>query len=480
MKRQNVMRFSSNDFRALKEHLHASGDNESLAYALCSKAQGPECDIYICNRLIAPDTDDLRNQSGSSIEPSRECQAIAYGLAYDLGLFVVDVHTHPFSKNARFSSIDDHHGTQNAKYITKNFPEGSTMGMLVLGQGFDNFEARMWDSKKNCFEPANRLEILGAPTEIFTNQHKATVKTDDPYARHRIIPGWKQGRLEELKVGLVGLGGNGAEIFKSLVALGIGKNGWIVACDPDKVEASNLPRISYAFPEDVGKFKTEIAQAYARRKAPELNVYCYPEGIESDQMQEKAKEANIIIGAVDNDGARKSHNSLAARYMIPHIDLGTEIIPGDSGYDAIGQVHIFVPGKTGCLMCSGAIDPSDAALDTMSEEDRAQYQSVGYIRGTTETPTPSVLHLNGVVSHLAISQLLRLVFDEDFYGREYLHYDRQKCILLAASAVRDDNCPVCGKDGYLCAGDEDTENILEDLSDLQDSKAFDQIQSVKQ
>ena len=129
MKKQNVIRFSSNDFKTLKEHLRASGDKENFAYALCSKAQGRECDIYICNRLIIPDADDLRNQSCSSIEPSQECQAIACGLAYELGLFVVDIHTHPFSKKARFSAIDDHHGAQNAKYITENFPDGSTMGM---------------------------------------------------------------------------------------------------------------------------------------------------------------------------------------------------------------------------------------------------------------------------------------------------------------------------------------------------------------
>lgn len=456
MRKQNVIRFGSNDFKALKEHLHASGDNESFAYALCSKAQGTECDIYICNRLIAPDADDLRNQSSASIEPTQECQAIAYGLAYELGLFVVDIHTHPFSKNAHFSSIDDHHGAQNAKYITENFPDGSTMGMLVLGKGFDNFEARIWNSENNCFDPVNRLEVLGAATDILTNQDRTIVQADDPYARHLLIPGWKQGLLENLKVSLGGVGGNGALIFESLLALGVGKYGWVMACDPDEVEASNLPRIPYAFPKDVGKFKSEVAQDYANRKAPDLNVYCYPEGIESSEMQEKIKESNVIIGAVDNDGARKFLNSLAARYMIPYIDLGTEIIPDASGYEAVGQVHIFVPGKTGCLICSGAIDPSEAALDTMSDEDKAQYESVGYIRGTAETPTPSVLHLNGVVSHLAISQLLRLVFNENFNGKEYLHYDRQNCSLLVASAVRDDNCPVCGKDGYLGAGDENT------------------------
>ena len=93
-------------------------------------------------------------------------------------------------------------------------------------------------------------------------------------------------------------------------------------------------------------------------------------------MQDLIKEANIIIGAIDNDGARLILNGLAARYMIPYLDLGTEIIPDGSKYEAIGQVQTFIPGKTGCLVCSGAIDPSEEALDTMSEEDNAQYEQV--------------------------------------------------------------------------------------------------------
>jgi molybdopterin/thiamine biosynthesis adenylyltransferase len=468
------MRFSSKDFQSQREHLAASGDDESFAYALCSKAEGSECDIYICKLLILPGADDLKNQSHASVEPTQEFLAIVYGLAHDLGLIVIDIHTHPFSTNACFSSIDDHHGIRNAKYISENFPEGSTMGMLVLGQGLDNFEARMWNNEGDCFEPANRLEILGSPTNILTNPSQSRIEPDDTYARHRIIPGWQQGLLEKLNVFVCGLGGNGSLVFAGCVSLGIGTKGWLRACDPDKVEDSNLPRIPYAYPDDVGKSKAGIAQIYAKRKAPDCNISCYEDSIESDLMQSLIKEANIIFGAIDNDGARSQLNGLAARHMISYIDLGTEIIPEGSAYEAIGQVQVFLPGKTGCLVCSGAIDPSGAALDMMTDEENAQYENVGYVRGTSETPTPSVMHLNGVISHLAISQLLRLIFDDGIGGKEYLHYNRQNANLLAASVMRNDDCPVCGTQGYLGAGDEN-ERILEDLSDLQDSKAFEQL-----
>ncbi|HEW78742.1 MAG TPA: ThiF family adenylyltransferase [Phycisphaerales bacterium] len=477
MKKNNIIRFTTEDFNVLTNHLAKSGEDESFIFSLFSKAQSEDCTIYICKQLLLPDGNELKNQSCVSIEPDQKYQAIAYGLAYDQGLSIFDTHTHPFSSNARFSSIDDSYGIQNAKYIATNFPEKTTMGMIVFGSGFDNFEARIWNRDMGQFEPVNRIEVLGSPTKILTgNKKPVPLKADDPYARHRIIPGWEQGLLENLKVFVCGLGGNGALIFDSLLALGIGsRDGWIKACDPDILETSNLPRIPYAYPEEVGTPKAEIAQLHADNRTPELNVSCYDESIEDEKMQNLIKEANIIIGAIDNDGARLILNGLAARYVIPYLDLGTEIIPDGSRYEAIGQVQTFIPGKTGCLVCSGAIDPSEAALDTMSEEDNAQYEQAGYVRGTNETPTPSVLHLNGVTSHLAISQLIRLIFDDGHKGKEYLHYNSQDAKMFTAAVARNDDCPVCGLQGYLGAGDEDAQSMLECLNDLQDSEAFNQI-----
>lgn len=236
----------------------------------------------------------------------------------------------------------------------------------------------------------------------------------------------------------------------------------------------NLPRIPYAYPSEVGMSKAELAQLQADNKAPELNVCCYNKGLEDPEIENIIKEANIIFGAIDNDGARMVLNSLAARYSIPYIDLGTEIIPEGFCYEAIGQVHVFIPGKTACLTCTGAIDPSKAALDSMSKEDNIEYERAGYVRGTDQTPTPSVLHLNGVISHLAISQFLKMIFADNFNSKDYLRYDRQKSSLIAASSVQDDQCPVCGMKGYIGDGDED-KSVLESLADLKDKSVFENV-----
>lgn len=455
MDKKNILRFCQGDFAVIKKHFQAAGNKESQVFALFSQAVSRRCNIYICNKLIIPDANELRNQTSASVEPSKRLQAIAYGLAYETGSSVGDLHTHPFTKNPHFSSVDDHHGQKNAKYLAQYLPDEASMIMVVFGKDLKDFECRVWDRERSFFEPVDRLEILGSPIQILEAKTQLNIIGEDPYARHRIIPGWEQGRLEALKVFIAGLGGNGSLIWQHLVGLGIGRNsGWLRACDPDVLEPSNLPRIPYAYPKDIGRSKAAIANSYAHRKSPGIRAFCYQESLENDKMQRIVAEANVIIGAVDNDGARKIFNRLSTRYMIPLLDIRSEIIPDESSYEAVGQVQIVIPGRTGCLMCTGTVDPSEAALDLLSEDQQQARSNIGYVRGTSETPTPSVIHVNGVASDLGTSQLLRLVFDEELCGKEFLHYDRQKCQLVPASVPSNPDCPVCGTKGYLGAGDE--------------------------
>lgn len=466
MKRKNTIRYRRAAFDQLRALFEEAGDLESQSFTLFSRASGPGFRVFIGNKHILPGPDDLEEQSGGSVQPTKTLQAVAYGLAFETGLSAGDEHTHPFSESPHFSSIDDSHGRKNAIELSKDLPEPATMLMVVFGRGLRNFEARVWNRQEERFEPIERLEILGSPIDIVDYSTPGVAADDDPYARHRIIPGWKQGLLERLKVLVVGLGGNGALVWQSLLSLGVGSNGgWLKACDPDHLEVSNLPRIPYAYPKDIGESKAAIAQRYARRKMPGTTVACYQQGIEAEQMQNMAKEANVIFGCLDNDGARKILNSAALRYGVPYVDTASEIIPEDGQYHAMAQVQTLIPGQTGCLLCSGAIDPSTAALDLISEDDARTRALVGYVRGTSETPTPSVLHLNGVISNLAISQFLRIVFGENAVKSAYIHYDRQAHKLLSASVPSNADCPACGLKGYLGAGDGNREEQMPEFGD---------------
>jgi len=451
--RNIIFRLNRAMFNQLTGDFVKAGNLESQAFWLCSKASTQFTDIYLPQIQILPDQNELQNQSGLGTETTQHFQASVYSLAYRLRLHVFDIHTHPFSLHPQFSMIDDCQGQENVHYFTQKFPPEQTMGMVVFGQNLKDFEARIWNRQDKHFDSIDSVEILGSPIEILTKTKQEIISDGDLYARHSIIPGWDQNLLEDLKVFVCGLGGNGSLVFQILINLGIGKKGWLIACDPDVIETSNIPRIPFAQHKHVGLPKALLAKSYAKYKNPTLNVHCYQTGIENKKLQKYIKEAHVFLGCVDKDGPRQILNSMAARYYVPYIDLGTEIIRNQSSYESAGQIRTFIPGQSGCLMCSGIIDPSEAALDQISWKRHVQRRNLGYIRGTNETPNPSVMHLNGITSHLAASHLLYMVFGAAIQGKDFIHYGQNKYQLLCAAMNSELDCPVCGIDGKIGIGD---------------------------
>jgi len=443
-----IFRISRNEFEALKTIFEEAGENETQAFVLCTRAESKNETIFIAKNFIFPGQNDFEEKSPVSIVPTAEFQASAYGLGYDLGLSVFDVHTHPFFGKACLSPTDYRHGKKNAKSVSDIYPSGNVMGMVVFNRSMDSFEGVVWNQEKNDFDYVDNLEILGSPIQILPEPENH--RKDETYARHRIIPGWNQNTLGQLKVIVAGLGGNGALVFQSLLCLGVGENGgWIQACDSDVVEESNLSRIPYAESSDVGKSKAVVAEQYALKKC--ISVHCHEQKAEG--LEDIAKEAHILIGAVDSEGCRKFLNSISNRYLIPYIDISTEIIPDGDQYKSLGQVHAGIPGQTGCLMCSGLIDVSEAAMDHLTEEQNAERKKAGYVRETNETPTPSVIHLNGIACNLAIAKMIDLIFGKT-PENGFLNYCQNDYSLLAASDKPNPDCPVCGRNGYLGDGDE--------------------------
>jgi len=453
--RDTVLRIRQVDFVRIRGTLLANPRVEHQMFCLFSLTRTRRQDILLLKMLLFPERRDLSAQSAASVAPTAEFQALAYGLGHDLELAIIDLHTHPWCRSPRLSHIDMTHGTRNARYVAKHLGRRTTMGMVVFGRDMRGFQGLVWNRTRDRFEPIRRIEVLGSPTEILGAKRRRPGRKEARFARHHLIPGWDQARLAGLKVFLAGLGGNGSLLLQALLAIGVGTGGRrLMACDPDMVEESNLPRIPFAVPTDVGESKADVARAYAHVKAPDAHVESFRQAVQDPAMMAMAKGAHVLIGAVDADGPRKILNSLSARHLIPYIDVSSEIIPNQAGCESAGQVRVVVPGETACLMCSGAIDPTEAALDLLSEEEQAERAHHGYVRGTDRTPTPSVLHLNGVASHLAVSQLLRLVFDGGIERSAFLHYDREACQLIGATAPPDPDCPVCGRHGYLGAGDE--------------------------
>ena len=73
--------------------------------------------------------------------------------------------------------------------------------------------------------------------------------------------------------------------------------------------------------------------------------------------------------------------------------------------------------------------------------------------GPKDSATPSVANLNGMTVQFAISQFLALVNGGSFAGWDYLHFDQFTGRTIPAATTWQDDCPLCGQQGSLVAGD---------------------------
>ena len=105
---------------------------------------------------------------------------------------------------------------------------------------------------------------------------------------------------------------------------------------------------------------------------------------------------------VDRLQVRDDLNRLCKRYLIPLVDVGLEIVPGEAPTREVtaiaGRVSKVQPDGP-CLRCQGVVD--DARL----ERERGG-RPAGYA-GDPRLPDPAVVTLNGIVASIAATEVLR-------------------------------------------------------------------------
>jgi hypothetical protein len=132
---------------------------------------------------------------------------------------------------------------------------------------------------------------------------------------------------------------------------------------------------------------------------------------------EALKEADVIVGCLDNLHARLDLQDLTWRFLIPYVDIGVSIRSVEDTRDngprvAIGgNVITLVPGGF-CLWCCGFLSEEKLALERVGPN-RSYFQNR---RGEAQ-----VVSLNGIVASQAVSEVLQLL--TGFAGSGIRHAD---------------------------------------------------------
>lgn len=197
--------------------------------------------------------------------------------------------------------------------------------------------------------------------------------------------------LEELRIGIVGLGGGGSHIVQQLAHIGVGN---LFVFDFDRVEDTNLNRLVGGTDADVeaGTLKTEVAKRLALNINSSINITAF-----DSPWQENAtalRHCDIIFGCVDRFSERRDLETAARRYLTPYIDIGMDVHELEGHFVIAGQVVLSMPGQP-CMKCLGLLTEDALAAEA------GQYGAAG--------PRPQVIWPNGVLASLAVGVFMQLV-----------------------------------------------------------------------
>lgn len=242
---------------------------------------------------------------------------------------------------------------------------------------------------------------------------------DPRFARHRLIPGWRQARLRAARVVVVGVGALGNEVSRILAMAGVGS---FILCDPDGVERSNLSRTVLFRDADVGGLKAEAAAAALAQLAPGVEVDPRPLPLVRGVGLGELRDASLVLGCLDSRAARLELAGRCNLVGAPAIDGGT--------HPWGGEVRLALEPGGPCYGC------------TLSAEERATADQPWSCLDDVETPpegaaAPSSALVGAWMAQLAVRFLMALEVPAGA-----LTVDAERGITSRVALERDPDCPL--------------------------------------
>ncbi|TAL07005.1 MAG: hypothetical protein EPO07_00965, partial [Verrucomicrobia bacterium] len=305
---------------------------------------------------------------------------------------VIFVHTHPFSLN-KFSAIDDAGESELAVFLNQRVPEVAHAALLLTPEASI---ARELGTKKP-------LRVVGVGERILYGDTPVRNGVNIRYDRQiRTFGVAGQKILESIRVGIVGVGGTGSSVLQQLVHLGVRD---LVLIDPDTIEETNLNRLFGAKPQDVGKFKVIVAEAWAKKINPAAKIEAKRDSTLKASVARSLADVDFVFCCTDSHGSRAILNQFAYQYLVPTIDMGVVIAaPAGKVTHIAGRTQMLAPGLA-CLACGNLLDAEQVRRDLLTDFER---RTDPYILGEPE-PAPAVISLNSTMASLAVTMFLNAV-----------------------------------------------------------------------
>lgn len=265
------------------------------------------------------------------------------------------------------------------------------------------------------------------------------VTVDYFWARHLLLWGTEgQKRIRTVSVLLAGAGAIGNEVAKNLAMLGVRR---LFIIDRDNVELSNVSRMIFFGPEDIGKNKAEVLARNVHKKYPFVETLAFRGDLERLPLKFYL-DSDVVVCGLDNVVSRIYLTQICRKYSIPLVDGG--II----GLNA--RVHVYIPPDDACPICM--FPPN-------------QYSKIVGLRNPCDAPAqqeavPSFATSLSLVSSILAQETIKLVLGLKQYQeskkwpensgqalRSVLFIDLKNNRFTPMELKRGEKCYVCGKEG---------------------------------
>lgn len=356
MKREVVL--TGHAAQVARQHLlrhYAEGqEQEELCFGLWRQSTGTRRKTAIVYEILKPHPSERNLHGNASFEPDYLSRAVREATSKGAGLAFL--HSHPATGWQDMSSDDI-----AAERDVISYPARITGKPLVgLTAGRDGYwSARWWEGAGTKIDRfwctkvrvvgKKRYEFYRRPADRHENAWSARLRrTEDSWG-----PNFQR-TIEELEVGVVGIGSVGGIVAEAIARVGIGA---ITLIDGDCLEEHNLDRLLYGTANRLGDRKVDIAADTLKDHSTNVNFVVRRIGhsVHYDTAYRAALDCDIILCCVDKPIGRDVLNYIAQAHLIPVIDAGVSVEAYRTPrkfFNAHWRAHVVTPEHQ-CLRCAG-------------------------------------------------------------------------------------------------------------------------------
>jgi proteasome lid subunit RPN8/RPN11 len=370
----------------VRHHLFPGDELEAAAVLVCARAPGPRLRLLVCNVVLVPHDQCVREPNqlkwpGSAIED-------AIDLAEKEGLIIILLHSHP-GGFFDFSGYDNRSDCVTMPCLFAAF--GSLHGSAIMVPD-GAILARVYTPDMKT----QQLELVAVPGHNLLwwwSDRKFLVR---PMA----FTGETREELARLTACVFGVSGTGSIVAEQLARLGFGR---VVLIDFDLVEKKNLNRILNSTIDDAEYNRAKVKvfdRAITSYRGPNVAIPIHASILERNAVL-AASQADVLFSCVDTHDARQMADMISSAFLQPLFDVGVTIptrSSADGGRaiaDVCARVDYVRPGGP-TLGDRGVYTQASLRAEYLRRTAPDEYRNElaqGYIKGAVDE-APSVITLN--------------------------------------------------------------------------------------